>query len=542
MEDSHPLLSPVEIVALRRSKSFSPLSSPPARVPLTREDSIDSPIFLKRRNDDLYSRTRPLPKRPASAPPAPEQKQQQQHSDQEEEERRGTGWKCINSSCDNTDRSLLSQNDQGDHVCDKCGVCNGRVFVGLVRQKNCARDDDKTVVAELDAEDEAPAYITGMETAAQARVRHLGKMPGSGGVSRRAQRRGKFEMAKDKVDTLMLKDARESGEIDTVLERKRRAVLKVVEACFDQIGRVDDRVRRHIRMSACSVLERGMAHVRCCNSAVCSVALDRRANGLIALAVVHLCYKRFLANPATGHTILNTIAPEGCTQAEVRRAIACVQALELDGAGSAQRAAVSSSVEIVMDWEEDQICVPCVGGGTSLALADVEKLPSPQTATSPDTPTSNGISSSFQLSMDIATAPGSPSSFSQVSTLSSAAGGTPSIVVRTRDTILAGARMAQVGGEVRSMAVATLQDPCVVEWMATSRLPVDVLGIVMLMAAAKRLELPDATGVLLQQICNANSISATSARTAASHVFDLVSAVPASSPSASAAASSAALF
>ena len=70
MEDSHPLLSPVEIVALRRSKSFSPLSSPPARVPLTREDSIDSPIFLKRRNDDRHSRTRPLPKRSPKFHPA----------------------------------------------------------------------------------------------------------------------------------------------------------------------------------------------------------------------------------------------------------------------------------------------------------------------------------------------------------------------------------------------------------------------------------------------------------------------------------------
>ena len=213
MEDSRLLLSPVEIFALRRTKSFSPLDSPPARVPLTREDSVGSPVFLKRCNDDPHRKTRPLPKRPASAPPAPEQRPGQREKEEEEEGeeaaekqqqlRRATGWKCINASCDNADRSLLSQNDQGDHVCDMCGVCNGRTFIGLARQKNCAWEDDRTVVAEFD-QDDAPRYLDGEETAAQARARHLRRLPGGGVPARRTQRRGKFEMA----------DLTGTGEVD----------------------------------------------------------------------------------------------------------------------------------------------------------------------------------------------------------------------------------------------------------------------------------------------------------------------------------------
>ena len=187
-------------------------------------------------------------------------------------------------------------------TCETCGVVDGQVTVALDRQKACARQDDKTIVADLPS------------NGSDARINPL-STPRSKPPAGRANDASKSSMAPRCQSGLPKKwglvaqsravklqfcaRPRERGDIDPEVDNKLRPVMCVIEACFDQIGPVHMNIKTHSNGGG-RIVQNGMKHGRHCGPN-CQVSMSRRSNKLIGICVVELCLQRLLCtdNPNT---------------------------------------------------------------------------------------------------------------------------------------------------------------------------------------------------------------------------------------------------
>ena len=88
------------------------------------------------------------------------------------------------AGCGATDANLLEKNGDSAYACSKCGTVDAQATVSGDRQKFCARADDRTVVGDAAADDDAAlsAAIGAGETRGQKRRRLL-DAAGDGGAS-----------------------------------------------------------------------------------------------------------------------------------------------------------------------------------------------------------------------------------------------------------------------------------------------------------------------------------------------------------------------
>tara|TARA_B110000444_G_scaffold206909_1_gene200633 strand:- start:655 stop:1044 length:390 start_codon:yes stop_codon:yes gene_type:complete len=96
-----------------------------------------------------------------------------------------------------------------------------------------------------------------------------------------------------------------------------------------------------------------------------------------------------------------------------------------------------------------------------------------------------------------------------------------------RNSIHSAWRLANVRADVRQAATAAVQDPELADWIRhTNTLPMCVLGVAMLKAAAIKLRLDDGTDELLRQYCYQYEISPTTAEGAALHIAEMMHVEP----------------
>lgn len=405
-------------------------------------------------------------------------------------------WAC--KGCGTLDITMLSSNSDGSLVCDACGVVDAIGVVALDRQKNCPREEDKTIVADVSAAPGA-ANATAAESAHETRKRHLTRFHGTV-VSRRVMQKCGFAKAQARVDTAVLREGRQREEVDPRYERKLRSILRVVEACFDQLGGkdgIDTRIQKHIRIEAARVLSHGMRHARHCDQRTCEIGIASRSNAVIAVSTVQAVLERLvLFDDTTKSFRISSIAPE-CSHESLLQYLDSVKQLNLQNAGVSQRSQVHAIVGIVLDWVPAAVCMPCV----------VEDEPMPALQLPP---------SLAQLSAP----PLQPSTSS--ASLASNADSESGFVYAMRDLILSAARLASARSDVRNAALGSVNQPVVLAWLQNETLPVDVLAVVVLAAAARKLEMRDTTPTLLKQVCHQFNLSPTSTHAAIDAVSELL--------------------
>lgn len=394
-------------------------------------------------------------------------------------------------------------------------------MIALDRQKNCPRAEDKTIVADVSTSStNAAANATAVESAYESRKRHLADANGTR-VPRRVVKKQGFANAQARVNTAVLNDARNNDEIDSKAERKLRAVLRIVEMCFDQLGGkdgIDVRVQKFIRIEVARILQNGLRHGQYCNHKTCQIALASRANALIAVCIVQACLERFVCcdDCKTTHSQISRVAPE-CSQQDLLQYLDGVKQLQLQNAGVTQRAQVGAAINIVMDWIPEQVCMTCADASTEstgLEMASNSVPPPlllPPALLQPPFPQPSASSSSLASSTNgSATAADAPVSDSDVA-------------YTMRDIILSAARLTSVRADVRCAALTAAQEPALAEWIRTATaLPVDVLGVVLLSAVARKLGEDDATSTLIHQVCYQFKISPTSAEEAAETMLSMM--------------------
>ena len=468
-------------------------------------------------------------------------------------------WRC--RGCPNADLALLSTGADSSVACDLCGTVDADVtLVAGCRQKNCPKDEDKTVVAdevgrpahELAAE----ALAAGDETSRERRKRHLQSNPSSR-VARSVARKHDLSAAQAKVDAEIVRASRARVDGDPRVAKKRDAVLRFVTSVHEYLGPgLDDRIKRYIRMEAARVVCSGFEHAKHCTEAGCQISIPSRANALIGLCTVQKCLERLVCDapafqPAArvAHRVtLSDVAPE-VSRHELLKCIDETHQTQAQGAGASQRAQVAAAVGLVLDWIPEQVDIPCAsatetGGG------------SPATGPVPDRSESFSSSSSFAGGAASTRASSSSSSAEQAAGLppppplalpppllvhsdslaslgsaadprSPATGDPNDAVWAVRNSIFGAWKLANVRSDVRQAATAAVQEEQLADWIRyENTLPMCVLGVAMLKAAAIKLKLEDGTDELLRTYCHQFQISPTTAEEAALHLSKMMRVQP----------------
>ena len=464
-------------------------------------------------------------------------------------------WKC--RGCPNTDRSLLSTGSDSAIACDLCGTVDASVtLISGSRQKNCPREEDKTIVADEAArpahELAAEAVAAGDETSQERRKRHL-QSSGASRVARAVARKYDVSAAQAKVDSEVVRESRARVDGDPKVMRKRDAVLRFVTSVHQYLGSgLDERVKKHIRMEAARVVCNGYEHAKHCNDATCQIAIPSRANALIGLCTVQKCLERLICDDGASsqsrvaqRATISEIAPE-VSRHELLKSLDEAKQTQAQGAGASQRAQVAAAVGLVLDWIPEQIELPCASAVDGSPLSGPVPLGHASHGSSlppPQPPPSLSADHHHQQTALLVPPPLSLPPALQLTHSESATlvvsddnirsprngDGSPNDAIwALRNSIHSAWRLANVRADVRQAATAAVQEPELADWIRhANTLPMCVLGVAMLKAAAIKLKLDDGTDELLRQYCFQYEISPTTAEHAAVHIAAMMQVQPA---------------
>lgn len=238
-------------------------------------------------------------------------------SDAAFEDADASGWGC---------RMCGVQLDRGADSffsCRRCGLVDSSShLVSQVRSKNCPAHEDKTQVADAPHADahttELEAYANGPETSDERRRRHLNAAGGSY-VPKKTLKLKDMGSAQSSLDKAKAREIRERMDVNGRDATKKRAILRMVEAVFDQIPALDKRVCKYIRLEALHVYGASMQHDSVCGQQGCMISVSARSNAVVGTCVVEhalhqLCRGTLYDNgEAKPNPLLAKTAPEART-------------------------------------------------------------------------------------------------------------------------------------------------------------------------------------------------------------------------------------
>jgi hypothetical protein len=291
-----------------------------------------------------------------------------------------------------------------------------------------------------------------------------------------------------------------------VWDQKTRDLMTTVMVTLHEIGGamlVDARIERYCRIETRRLIVNASHHAEVCPKANCDIKLFSRPKSTIALCVVQSCLERLVCS-ADGKDgkdgcvpMIHQIAPD-CSQHTLFKLLDITKQLTLKVTGAMQRAQVSAAVDIAIRWDQHSACIPCgsdVGSATPSVVLN---------AFTSDDPGDDIKSLSAELGQE------RDDKFQDDDPLYGA-----------RDMVLAASRIANVSNDVRGVALSAIQEKAVSAWLIEyNTLPRDVIGVVLLRAAAAKLRKVDCTTLLMEQVCSEYEISPTTAIDASAHILD----------------------
>lgn len=345
-------------------------------------------------------------------------------------------------------------------------------MVSLTRQKNCALDDDKTVTADLpvDADKlELNAWADGVEAPGQRRRRLIAASGGSV-MSVHALKKGGFAAAQSALERDTMQGLSQLLEGNGAESKKRRAVMRVLDAIFDSCGRVDPRLSKHVRIESNRILNVSLEHEGVCSSPGCQLALTKRSNALVAL-----CLSQQIVESLVHMTVEDKPTDlRAITTPTLTKMLCAIKALQLSNAGATQRMQCGSAVSIVAGWNGSEHLYECEPA--QAAAPPALRMPTALT----------GQDEAF----------GRP-----------VARDPTDKTFKLRDRILAAAALINTHAEARDYCLQSLADAKMCDFLASATLPTDVLAVALLSAVAEHMNKPDHTPRIATTIARMHDVA-----------------------------------
>ena len=366
-------------------------------------------------------------------------------------------WQCKN--CFTLDHGQLQRGSDSSLSCGLCGIVTESVqMIGQERSKNCPRSEDKTQVADgpIQSAQHAAfaAFAHGPESVADRRRRFL---VSSGGTRMPTKNLAKNDLllGQNRIDIQAAKNMKDTLEEDSKDHGKRRGIIRVLEAVFDQLPNLDDRIKKHIRLESIRIYSLSMGHENNCKEKGCLLALSLRSNTVLAYTITECVLEELCSNDENPKTAtITSLAPE-CTRLELSKQLAHVKQLQIRYWGAVQRLQISSAINIIAVWEPGDGLAKC---------GMLEPSAPPMLRHPPDVANSMYVGGRSSIKD-----PGER-------------------VTKLRDRLIALAQLVNARGDVRNGAVYALGVQSTVDFLEKQDYPIDILATAMLRVTAEKLE------------------------------------------------------
>ena len=378
-------------------------------------------------------------------------------------------------------------------ACVECGtVAQLTEIKSQARAGNCKSSEDKSRVgddppAQTAQEAEYQSWRQGPESDVDRRRREMAHVGGTRMTTEKLKRK-KLIDAQNAIDKEAKRNAEEMLRMDGGPDQgRRKKIVRALEAVFDQIPHLDERVRDHVRREAIRVYSNSMKHEEACGRKSCMLALSQRTNIVIAYGAAEYALE-VLADPKTAAstdvpgspvTTIASLAPEW-SEKEVQTQLRLLNDVQVRHSNQVLRMQVHSAISIIAEWEhEDEMCTPC--DDCTDQAPDILRLP-PAVV-------------------------GCPQSYGR------AAGADPGdVALKLRERLVATAQTTLAPANTRDTALAQLHIPETVTFLTESGLPLDIISMSLLAASALKWKDADPTASLRRHYIPRHNVSETTVR------------------------------
>ena len=188
--------------------------------------------------------------------------------------------------CGTTNRNDLTQTADRSHMVCKCGIVCAPVRISQDREKNCAREDDKTIHADKPYQPKTDRFDHPAKSCEElrkdrereAQVTRIGK---------KAKQKMGIGWAHEHAAREAARAERSRQEMEPKDQTKGHHIQIELEKLFTQFEPIDAPIKRFCRMAADRAWRRAVAHSKVCNArGRCQLRVKEKGPAVIADAVL----------------------------------------------------------------------------------------------------------------------------------------------------------------------------------------------------------------------------------------------------------------
>lgn len=216
------------------------------------------------------------------------------------------GWQC--TGCSNNDRNnFLPTADKSHMSCKICGVVSSAIHISTDREKNCAREDDKTTHADRPYDSNTDRFDRPAKSCDELRKEREQQVLSSR-ISKHTKQKNGIGWAHEHSVRQAARAERERMEMDPKDSTKGNHIQQQLDKLFEPLQPMNNQIKRFCRMEADRAWREAVRHSNvCCARGTCQLRINEKSHIVIAEAV----FANSLARLLDGHTTLDGVTHSG---------------------------------------------------------------------------------------------------------------------------------------------------------------------------------------------------------------------------------------
>lgn len=240
--------------------------------------------------------------------------------------------------------------DKSHLACKLCGVVSSAIHIATDREKNCAREDDKTAHADKPFERRTDKYDEPAKSCDELRKEREQQVMSSR-VSKKAKEKHGLGWAHEQSVRQAAKAERERHEMDPKDATKGNHIQQEMDKLFTPLEPLNSQIKRFCRMEADRAWREAVRHCNvCCSKASCQLRIKDRGPAVIAEAV----FACSLSNLLDGTPALDGVTHSGLLVLADKRV-----GLQQSKGGSSAHRAVQTVVATLLSNDQSTAIPQC---------------------------------------------------------------------------------------------------------------------------------------------------------------------------------------
>lgn len=279
--------------------------------------------------------------------------------------------------CRSTNRNDFVMTSDKSHMVCKCGVVCAPVHIAQDREKNCAREDDKTIHADKPYEPKTDRFDHPAQSCDELRKQRELEAQATR-ISKKAKQKYGLGWSQEHTAREAARAERQRGEMEPKDQTKGQHILIELEKLFTPLEPIDNQIKRFCRMQADRAWREAVRHSKICRAkGRCQLRVKEKGPAVIADAALTCSLNTLL----DGHVVL-----DGISQANLLNIADKLGALQNTKGTSCALRAVRTVVGTLLSHDLADPIAPCPMPTCQSSQASCQPSPAPSSSSDASAP------------------------------------------------------------------------------------------------------------------------------------------------------------